>query len=67
MPDDSPQLLAEINSEQLALIDQLDTRQDEVLLQLDVLTQRIEQIIELYAQNRKLEKEVEEQVQRHAA
>ncbi len=67
MTQDSPQVLNEINSEQLALIDQLDARQDEVLLQLDELTQRIEHIIELYVQNRALEQEAEELVKKTAA
>ena len=67
MTQDYPQVLNEINSEQLALIDQLDARQDEVLLQLDELTQRIEHIIELYVQNRALEQEAEELVKKTAA
>ena len=50
-----PKPLNEIQPEQLALIDQLDARQDDVLLKLDELTHRIEQLIELYLQNRHTE------------
>ena len=44
--------LAVINEEQISLIDQLDQRQDDIIRQLDELSLRIEQIIELYVQNR---------------
>ncbi len=59
MADDQLQLLSEIQPEQLALIDQLDARQDDVLQKLDELTFRIEQLIELYLQNRETEKTAE--------
>ena len=51
MTHQSPSL-NEIQPEQLALIDELDARQDDVLRKLDELTHRIEQLIELYLQNR---------------
>ena len=57
MSDDSPQRLSEIHPDQLTLIDQLDVRQDEVLSQLDELTLRIEQLIERYVENRRLEQD----------
>ena len=57
MVDSQPQLLSEIQPEQLALIDQLDARQDDVLRKLDELTSRIEQLIELYLQNRDIERQ----------
>ena len=52
---DPQKSLNQINTEQLALIDQLDARQDEIILQLDELSDRIEQIIKLYSQNREIE------------
>ena len=52
---DPQKALNQINNEQLALIDQLDTRQDEIILQLDELSDRIEHIIKLYVQNREIE------------
>jgi hypothetical protein len=49
---DPQKSLNQINAAQLSLIDQLDSRQDEIILQLDELSERIERIINLYVQNR---------------
>jgi len=51
----SQKSLNQINAEQLSLIDELDSRQDEILKQLDELSARIDQIINLYVKNRELE------------
>ena len=56
----SIQQLNQIKEEQLSLIDELDSRQDDIIRQLDELSSRIEHIISLYTSHRESRDESEQ-------
>ena len=54
--------LNQIKDEQLTLVEELDSRQDDIIRQLDQLSERIEHIISLYIQQRAADEPQERKV-----